>query len=121
MPANLTCNKCKQTFPYTAKLLQTIPCTNDKTKSKAANKELPIFDTIELHVCPYCNSPNISEAKTNETPHQPIEDLTFVEFSKVKDYLKEGYIELDRKDHIYAKGLVMIKLAPSKTQTETQQ
>jgi len=104
------CNECKKTFSHSAKLTQTIPLTNDKMKARfAEHEELPICDSVEISVCPYCFSPDIAEAPQVEQPKQTMEDMVFVEFANVKAYIKDGYVELDRKDHVFSKGLIMIK------------
>ena len=111
MPANFVCSDCKKDFFYAATLTQNVLASDDRVKSVASTEEITVFDTVELKVCPFCHSSNLTEVLLQEiVKTADLEDMIFVEFSAVKDCITKGYVELDRKDHVYAKGLVMIKL-----------
>ena len=38
--------------------------------------------------------------------------MQLVEFKDVTAFIARGYVELDRKDHVFAKGIVMLKTKP---------
>ena len=67
------------------------------------------WDETEIHVCPEPTCQSIHYSEVLQPEPTPLEDMLQVPFEQVKEYLAKGYIELDRKDHVYAKGLVMIK------------
>ena len=110
--------KCKRQFVYSAKnILEETPeqyLDLRFEKSTDASTHLPkvtIKTTLETQVCPYCQSKDFEESvEPEKVEEQPLEDMLQVPFEQVKEYITKGYVELDRKDHVYAKGLVMVKL-----------
>ena len=115
MPGRLTCLNpdCKRTFNYAAKR-----CVNTWEDPSGFPPGGPsaravLKESTEHYVCPFCGSKNIDETEIQvpvPVVQQPIEDILKVPFEQVRDYIEKGYVELDRKDHVYANGLVMVKL-----------
>lgn len=82
-----------------------------KEIEKDEDTTVTVADSIERDVCPFCFSPFVKES----LELKPLEDMLHVEYANVKEYLAKGYVQLDEKDHVYAKGLIMYKRAEPKS------
>jgi hypothetical protein len=59
-------------------------------------------DTVETHCCPFCQSLNFDEIPAEE---KQVESAIQVEWNMVDEYLKQGYVIVDK----YAKNATMYK------------
>ncbi len=93
-------------------------CTNSNNhklfhypmKVRTFEDQMPNFE--EIQVCPYCQSKDFTEYTDPVATTDALEDMQLVEFSQVPTYIAKGYVELDRKDHVFAKGIIMLKTKP---------
>jgi hypothetical protein len=96
-------------FHYPAKQI-----LNQYSESQAIGNLFPalLIESNEFSVCPFCQSKTFTEYVEPVIVADALEDMQLVEFKDVAAYIVKGYVELDRKDHVYAKGLVMLKTKP---------
>lgn len=98
--------ECKKTFTHPAKMTD----YNLITKGNVPDKDFSIPSSmIEAYGCPFCKKLEFSEFIELSPAEASLEDMLQVPFEQVKEYIAKGYVELDRKDHVYAKGIVMLK------------
>lgn len=106
------CLNCKKQFMQPSKLNVYAEDTQNTNIPPISALVIP---TLDSYVCPFCKSKNYDELTEKPQENPALEDMQQVPFEQVKDYLAKGYHELDRKDHVFSKGLVMIKLREEKT------
>ena len=121
-----SCNECQKTFSHSAKLTQTIPLTNDKMKARfAEHDELPICDSVEIYVCPYCYSIDIAEAAPQPIEAPQVEavyiyDLTTGNQEKLNELLANGFLIVNRYSKQYHLEKPKAPASPQATQTPTE-
>jgi hypothetical protein len=67
----------------------------------------------ETYHCPFCESQRFTEYVEPVVVADVLEDMQLVEFAMVPAFILKGYVELDRKDHVFAKGVIMLKTKPT--------
>jgi hypothetical protein len=98
-------------FHYPAKRLKRMGNMKKIQQALEAGKTA-VAEEVEVSVCPFCLSKTFTEYVEPVTVADALEDMQLVEFTNVKAMVSQGYVELDRKDHVYAKGLIMLKTKP---------
>jgi hypothetical protein len=71
------------------------------------------YDSLESSVCPFCQSKTFTEYVEPVEVDSVLEDMQLVEWDLVSTFIAKGYVELDRKDHVFAKGVIMLKTKPT--------
>jgi hypothetical protein len=71
------------------------------------------YDSLESSVCPFCQSKTFTEYVEPVEVDSVLEDMQLVEWDLVSTFITKGYVELDRKDHVFAKGVIMLKTKPT--------
>ena len=107
---------CQKTFTHPAKNIleetpeQYVDLRQDKTTNAAIlQPKVTVKTTLETFVCPFCYSRDFAEYVEPEVASDLLEDMKLVEFQDVVAFVAKGYVELDRDDHVFAKGVVMLK------------
>jgi hypothetical protein len=70
-------------------------------------------EILETDVCPFCQSKTFTEYVEPVVDVDVLEDMQLVEWDLVSTFIAKGYVELDRKDHVFAKGVIMLKTKPT--------
>ena len=100
------CDACKKVFLHPAKRMFTsvapIPDPTKFQTTSAITKEDLNSVTTETHVCPYCDSINLTEYLESEPS---ITSVVSVDIADVDGKLKEGYIVHE----LYAKTATLVK------------
>jgi hypothetical protein len=110
-PAKLTINNRYDLYDALGSKLYNVP------EGQTAGFAMPLkqvpSEILETDVCPFCQSKTFTEYVEPVVDVDVLEDMQLVEWAMVSTFIAKGYVELDRKDHVFAKGVIMLKTKPT--------
>ena len=104
-------------FIHAAKLTSSLPAS-EETAKVAKEQELPLFDSVETYVCPFCLNLFVPISNLNFTeyakPEADVESIKSVELNEADQWIAQGYQPRD----YFAKTVTLIKLKPKPEQKD---